>query len=129
MNEMTLTIPAQKEWALVMRMTASGIGAMYDLPLDIIEDLKTALDESFDLLMHQPFCIKNITLQSKLLSNGLSIHLSATKCDQMQTEEAPVDPEIAGLIIGTLCKQVDFCRDSEGVCGVTMLLPAKDHGC
>ena len=39
------------------------------------------------------------------------------------------DADVAGLIIGTLVKEVRLSRDEGGVCGVDMLLPARTHGC
>ena len=128
MNKMTLTIPAKPEWALVLRMTASGVGAVFDLPLDVMADLKTALDESCELLMHQPYCIKSLTLMCAADKDGLRVTLSAQRCDEKQEEE-PADADVAGLIIGTLVKEVRLSRDEGGVCGVDMLLPARTHGC
>lgn len=128
MNGMTLTIPAKDEWALVLRMTASGVGAVFDLPLDVMDDLRTALDESCELLMHQPYCIRTLTMTCQTDADGLHVTLSAQRCQQKQGDEQ-ADADVAGLIIGTLVKEVRLNRDEEGVCGVEMLLPAQKHGC
>ena len=54
MTPMTLTVPAKQEWALVLRMATSGVGALYNLPLDLMDDLCTAVEESCDLLLRIP---------------------------------------------------------------------------
>ena len=94
----------------------------------LMDDLKTALDESCELLMHQPYCVKSLTLMCAADKDGLRVTLSAQRCDEKQEEE-PADADVAGLIIGTLVKEVRLSRDEGGVCGVDMLLPARTHGC
>lgn len=128
MNKMTLTIPARPEWGMVLRMVASGVSAVFDLPLDVMDDLRTALDESCELLMHQPVCISSLSLTCEADAAGLHVVLSAQRCDKVQ-EENHADADIAGLIIGTLVKQVKLLKDDSGVNAVEMLLPAKAHGC
>ena len=124
MNIVTLSVPAKSEWTLVLRMTVSGIGAVLDMPIDVIDDLKTALDESADLLMHQSFCVETFDLQADLDKDGLHVRLSAKRCDT-RTNENPIDPTIAGLIIGTLVREVQLDSDSDGISSVNMLLPVK----
>lgn len=128
MNKMTVTVPAKAEWTLVLRMAVSGVGAVFDLPLDVMDDLKTALDESAELLMHQPYCVSHLTLECKADQNGIHVSLTAERCAKKQDDET-ADADIAGLIIGTLVKEVRLARDEGGVSGVHMLLPAQTHGC
>lgn len=124
---MTLTIPARPEWAIALSLAASGIGAVYDLPLDVADDLKTALEESCDLLIHQPYCVRSLTLVCGADKDGLRVTLTAERCHEKQPEP-PADADIAGLIIGTLVREVRLSKDDEGVRGVEMLLPAKENG-
>ena len=37
MTPMTLTVPAKEEWVLVLRMTLSGVCALFDVPVDAVE--------------------------------------------------------------------------------------------
>lgn len=127
MSQMTLTIPARPEWAIVLDMAASGVGAVFDLPLDVTDDLKTALDESCDLLMHQPFCVESLTLTCSADKSGLHVSLYAQRCTKRQPEP-PADADIAGLIIGTLVREVKLDADTDGVRKVEMLLPVKVDG-
>lgn len=124
MKCMTLTIPARKECILVMRMTAAGVCALYDLPVDVMEDLRTAIDESCELLMHQDYVAETLTLHCEARKDGLHISVTAQKCASQQCEEA-ADADIAKLIIGTLVKEVAMEQDESGVHSVKMTLPAK----
>ena len=124
MNCMTLTIPARKECILVMRMTAAGVCALYDLPVDVMEDLRTAIDESCELLLHQDYVAETLTLHCEARKEGLFVSITAQKRTCQQCDDA-ADADIAKLIIGTLVKEVSLDQDESGVHGVMMTLPAK----
>ena len=120
---MTLTVPANKEWTLVLRMAASGVSALYDLPLDLMDDLNTAIEESCDLLLHQDYTAETLTLSCEQKPDGLHVTLTArerTRC----AEEEKADADIARMIIQTLVRQVTLDQDEGGVHCVHMTLPA-----
>ena len=120
---MTLTVPAKQEWALVLRMAASGVSALYDLPLDLMDDLNTAIEESCDLLLHQDYSAESLTLTCEQKPDGLHVTLTArerTRCE----EEEKADVDIARMIIQTLVRQVTLDQDEGGVHCVHMTLPA-----
>ena len=123
MTPMTLTVPANKEWTLVLRMAASGVSALYDLPLDLMDDLNTAIEESCDLLLHQDYTAESLTLSCEQKPDGLHVTLTArerTRC----AEEEKADADIARMIIQTLVRQVTLDQDEGGVHCVHMTLPA-----
>ena len=124
MQPMTLTVPAGKEWVLVLRMAAAGVGALYNLPVDELDDLATAIEESCDLLLHQDYQVQCLTLTCEEKKDSLHVALSAAKgC--IQPSAQPADADMARLIIGTLVRQVDLEQDENGVHTVRMILPAK----
>ncbi|MBR3106970.1 MAG: hypothetical protein IKH30_07270 [Clostridia bacterium] len=123
MTPMTLTVPANKEWTLVLRMAASGVSALYDLPLDLMDDLNTAIEESCDLLLHQDYTAETLTLSCEQKPDGLHVTLTAkerTRCE----EEEKADADIAQMIIQTLVRNVTLDQDEGGVHCVRMTLPA-----
>ncbi|MBR1584606.1 MAG: hypothetical protein IJ662_03600 [Clostridia bacterium] len=123
MKPMVLTVPARAEWNIVLRMAAAGVGALYDLPVDVLEDLNTAIEESCELLLHQDYQAETITLQCEEKPDGLHVSLSAQERAACR-EDAPADADIARLIIQTLVKDVAIERDESGVHCVRMTLPA-----
>ena len=124
MTPMAVTVPARKEWILVLRMALSGVSALFDVPVDVMEDLNTAIEESCDLLLHQDYTAESLTLRCEPWPDGLHVTLTAlerTRCP----EEEKADPEIARLIIQTLVREVDLDQDDAGVHCVRMILPAN----
>lgn len=122
MNRSSITVPARPEWALVLRAALGGIGAVANLSLDSIDDLRTACDEAFDLLTHQPREAVSITLSCRILEDTLSIRIRAERA-QVYQECSDIDPEVAQLIIGTLVTDVHMEGDRCGIYSVHMTLP------
>ena len=123
MTPMVLTVPAREEWILVLRMTLSGVSALFDVPVDVMEDLNTAIEESCDLLLHQDYTAETLTLKCEPRPDGLHVTLTAQERIRCLGEEK-ADPEIARLIIQTLVRDVTLDRDETGVHCVRMTLPA-----
>ena len=124
MKTMTMTIPAQQKWTLALRMAVSGVGAIYDLPVDVLSDLRTAVDESCELLLHQTYCVQTLTLSVEEKPDGVYLSIAAQCCDQKQ-QEPRADAEIAKMIIETLVRQVDMKTEDDSVQEVRMILPAS----
>ena len=123
MMPMTLTVPAGMEWVLVLRMAASGVCALFDVPVDVLEDLGVAIEESCDLLLHQDYTAEALTLECEAWPGCLRVSLTARKGGPRQEEEK-ADPDIARLLIQTLVRDVTLERDEAGVHGVRMTIPA-----
>ena len=123
MTPMTLTVPAREEWILVLRMAFSGVSALFDVPVDVMEDLNTAIEESCELLLHQDYSAETLTMQCEPRPDGLRVCLTAQERTR-RPEEEKADPEIARLIIQTLVREVALDRDEAGVHCVRMILPA-----
>lgn len=124
MKPMTLTVPAGQDWIMVLRLAASGVGAVYDLPVDVLEDLGAAVEESCELLLHQDYAAEQWTLQCEARPDGLHVTLLARERSPRREQEA-ADPDIARLIIQTLVKDVSLEGDGTGVHCVRMTLPAE----
>lgn len=124
MKILDMKIPAREDFTLLLRMAIAGVGALYDVPVDVMDDLRSAIDESCDLLLHQDFRVQCLTLTCEDKKDSLHVSLSAAKgC--IQQAQQPADADMAKLIIGTLVRQVDLEQDENGVHTVRMILPAK----
>ncbi len=126
MNRMRITVPAQQEWALVLRTALGGVGTLAGLSVDMIDDLKTASDEAFNLLINQMRPAMNVTLYCDIADQTLSIRMQAERA-MVYKECTPVDPEVAHLIIGTLVTDVHLEGDRCGIHSVHMKLPSAER--
>ena len=50
--EMTLRVPGQREYALVLRLALGGVAILKDLDAGALDDLRNASDEACDCLLH-----------------------------------------------------------------------------
>ena len=124
MNQMTMSVPAKKEWGLVVHSALQGVGVLANLSVDMIEDLRTACDEAYNLLTHQSRAATHISMHCELVDGLLKIRLRAERAQCTQQCE-PVDPEVANLIIGTFVTDVHLEGDSCGIYSVKMAVPAE----
>ena len=124
MRILDMKVPAREECTLLLRMAMAGVGALYDVPVDVMDDLRSAVDESCDLLLHQDFSVQCLNLTCEEQKDSLHVSISASKGCVQQTEN-PADADIAKMIIGTLVRQVELDQDENGVHTVRMILPAK----
>ena len=51
LDTVSISFPAQKNYGLLLRMFVSGAAASYDLPVDMLEDLRMAAEEGYDCLL------------------------------------------------------------------------------
>ena len=121
---MTVTVPARPEWNLVLRMAVAGVSALYDLPVDVLDDLNTAVEESCELLLHQDYTAETLTLTCEEKPDGLHVSITAAERTRCREEE-PADADVARLIIQTLVREVTLDQDEGGVHCVRMTLPAR----
>ena len=49
----SIRFPAQKQYALLLRMNIAGALASYDVSVDMLEDLRMAAEEAFDYLLDE----------------------------------------------------------------------------
>ena len=122
MNRMILTVPASPEWGLVVRTSLGAVGVMANLSLDVIDDLRTAVEEAFDLVTHQERLVEKVTLTCKMEEGQIYITLEAQRAPDAQACDM-MDPEVAQLIIGTLVTEVKLEGDQCGIYTVRMSLP------
>lgn len=122
MNRMILTVPADHQWSLVVRTTLGAVGVMANLSMEVIDDLRTAVEEAFDLITHQERVVQKVTMICEMVDGHISITMEAQRAPGSQACDM-VDPEVAQLIIGTLVTDVKLEGDQCGIYTVRMALP------
>lgn len=114
-KSITLTLPADMEYALVARMALSGFGMLAGLDVDLIEDLRTITDECFDCLMHQMISLKQFTVSAEIRDQKLHCSFCGIRSGEAASGQAP-DAEITRCILETLVPYVQLHCDENGVC-------------
>ena len=122
MNRVTLTVPPNKQWSLVVRASLGAIGVTANLSLDVIDDLRTAVEEAFELVTHQEREVEKVILSCKIEDGMIYINLEAQRASNAQACDM-MDAEVAQLIIGTLVTDVNLEGDQCGIYAVRMALP------
>ena len=123
---LTLSIPAEPCWTLVVRMALGGAGALMGLDIDLMDDLRTAADETCDFLMHQPRKVQRIEMACRLEEGAVCTVLSCVWAQECQTCEE-MDIDVTRGILETLIPMVEL--EADGVCirsvSLTLPLPVK----
>ena len=130
MEKMRLTIPANANWTLVLRMATAAISAIYELPCGTVEDLSAAIDESCDLLLHQKRCIEALTLVVSEQADGIHMDLESRPCSEGRTQECVMDENVSKMFLECLVRGVKMLANGPCVQQVSMLLPdsVKNYG-
>ena len=121
-NCLSLTVPADPTWMLVVRMALGGAGALMGLNIDLVDDLRTAADETCDFLLHQPRKVSSIHIVCSLKDEAVCTVFACDFAQDCQTCEE-VDLDVTRGILETLIPKVEL--EEEGVCirSVALTLP------
>jgi hypothetical protein len=119
---LTLTVPADSDWMLVVRMALGGAGALMGLGIDLVDDLRTAADEACDFLLHQPRKVDSIKIVCSLKNEAVCTVFTCDFAGECQSCEE-VDMDVTRGILETLIPKVELEEDGVCVHTVTLTLP------
>ncbi|MBQ4552420.1 MAG: hypothetical protein IJA59_05680 [Clostridia bacterium] len=125
MDPISFSFPAQKPYAMLLRMAVTGAAASYDLPVDMLEDLRMAAEEAFDCLLSDE--VKNDTqlicdmYRTEAHSATVYMRLSSRSGAPLPDQEK----ELVYAILRTLMNDVTLFADAKGIFGVRMTLNAE----
>lgn len=121
-NNVSLSFPAKRAYAILLRMAVSGAAAAYDITVDALEDLRTAADEALDFLLcteKRPDAMALCDLYQNE-SGDITLHLrlsgrqgAQSTCGELYVTQA---------ILQTLMNEVTLFTDQDGGTGVRMTL-------
>jgi hypothetical protein len=123
-NCLTLTVPADPDWMLVVRMALGGAGALMGLGIDLVDDLRTAADETCDFLLHQPRKVQCIKIACSLNSDAVCTVFTCDFTGEFQSC-GEVDLDVTRGILETLIPKVEL--EEDGVCVRTVSLTLPLH--
>ncbi len=121
-NCLTLTVPADPDWMLVVRMALGGAGALMGLGIDLVDDLRTAADETCDFLLHQPRKVKCVTIVCHLKENAVCTVFTCDFDQECQSCEE-MDLDVTRGILETLIPKVELEEDGVCIRSVSLTLP------
>jgi len=123
MAEITVTVPAQKEYVLVLRTALGGVALVKDLSVDALDDLRMAVDEACDLLLHQKRPAQTLRMEVNDEGDALTVSFLAQLSD-CSGESCQFSMEISRAVLETLMPRVEFTVQSCGcVERVDMTMP------
>lgn len=108
--EMTLSVPGEKSWALVLRLALGGVAILKDLDAGTLDDLRAASDEACDCLLHQSRKAERLTLTVLDGGDRLTVSLCADfSCEPgADGADCEAETEISRAVLETLVPFVDM---------------------
>ncbi len=125
-NACKVNIPAINEFAVVARMMLCGACAIYNMDIDVIEDLKIASDEAICCLINQPGMASSIDITAENTNAGIIVEFMALSASLTQSREKS-DVDITQAILETLIPKVNICSDDRGVFCITFFFPNNEE--
>lgn len=122
--EMTLRVPGEKRYLLVIRTALGGVAIINDLDADTLDDLRMATDTMCDCLLHQGRKVKHLDVAVYDEENHMKVELAA--CYDGPEEKCPCqsegETEVTRAVLQTLASEVHITRCKDVVQKFTLLL-------
>ena len=104
--EISLRVPAGKEYALVLRLALGGVAILKDLDAGTLDDLRMASDECCDCLLHQGAEAQWLEMNVFDGSDCLTVSISAVFSRTDGAEVSSDETEISRAVLETLAPEV-----------------------
>ncbi len=121
-HEITLRVPGQREYALVLRLALSGVAMLKDLDAGTLDDLRNASDEAVDCLLHQGRCVQWMTLSVIDGGDCLTVRLCAEFCGEATHAADEDETAVTRAVLETLIPEVGI---DAGECGCVTAISLK----
>ena len=122
-QEITLRVPAKREYALVLRLALGGVAVLKDLDAGALDDLRNASDEAVDCLLHQGREVSWLTLNVLDGGDKLTVRVCAEFEGERTAAPDEDEVEISRAVLETLIPEVDMCtRDCGCVEAISLTL-------
>ena len=104
--EISLRVPAGKEYALVLRLALGGVAILKDLDAGTLDDLRVAADECCDCLLHQGAAAQWLELNVYDCQEHLTVSISAEFSGADAIASCEDETEITRAVLETLAPEV-----------------------
>jgi serine/threonine-protein kinase RsbW len=115
--DVELRLPADSQFASVLRTTTAGLAARLDFPIDDIEDLRIAIGEASAMVLPEASDGSDLNCRFYMASGELTVSITVEV-------EAPVTPDLdsfAWQVLTTLATDARV-EDAAGTFGVTLTM-------
>ena len=102
--EISLRVPGEQSYALVIRTMLGGVAILKDLDVDAMDDLRAAADEACDCLLHQGAPVRALELSVRDAGKALAVSLEADMDEGAGAFTG--DAEMTRAVLETLIPQV-----------------------
>lgn len=123
--EITVRVPAQREYALVLRLALGGVAILKELDAGALDDLRNASDEACDCLLHQGRQADALELNVYDGGDNLTVSISAELLPgENDVQGCEEETEISRVVLETLIPVVALKTESCGcVSRIDLTLP------
>ena len=125
MDPISISFPAQKPYALLLRMFIAGAAASYDLPVDMLEDLRMAAEEGYDCLLSGDVKADSLLNLDLYRPDEKSVTMYMRLSGRSGSPLAEQENELSYVILSTLVNEVILFADAKGIFGIRMTLRAE----
>jgi len=109
----SLRVPGEREYALVIRTALSGLAMLMDFDMDALDDLRMAADESMECLLGQGRKVGAVQVEVWRSDEGMCLTLDA-EFESPAVASSAEELEITSSVLETLARQVDIISDEGG---------------
>ena len=102
--EITLRVPCEKAYALVLRLALGGVAILKDLDAGTLDDLRVACDEAVDCLLHQGREVSQLEMTAADDGDRLTVSVAAEFASRTgeNAEDCQDETEISRAVLETL---------------------------
>lgn len=126
--EISLRVPGERVYALVIRTMLGGVALLKDLDMDDLDDLRIAMDEACYCLLDQGVPVPWLTATVQGDGTELTVSLEADM-DETDAGPAPDDIAMTRAVLETLMPQVHLTLSASGrIRRIDLTLPVRREG-
>ena len=111
--EISLRVPGERAYALVIRTMLGGVAILKDLDMDAMDDLRTAADEACDCLLNQGAPVRWLELTVRDEGSSLVASLEADLDESAPGH--PGDADMTRAVLETLIPRVSLSATGRGL--------------
>jgi len=120
-----MSVPADREMMIVVRLAASGALARSGLSLDALSDLKMAVEEACTCLISQISGCGRLELRFELGDDRTSINCRCSDCCTMGEPLSESEIDVAGCILDSMVDKAEISKDNGYICNIALTMMKK----